>query len=344
MVKTKIICTIGPASEQRATLRKMITAGMDVARLNCSHGSQPGRLRQIVAIRDLNRKRRRHIRILLDLEGHRVRVGRFAQQGGIQLKKGAKLRLARQETASARDVIPFDYEGPLGDIKRGHEIFIDDGNICLVVSGRRGNFLLAEVVIPGLLKQHKGINIPGAKLSFQGLTERDKADILFGLDVGVDYIAQSFVRDRGDIDILRSFIAEHSQGTVPLIAKIENRQGINNIDEIISAADGVMVARGDMGVSIPIYEVPMVQKKLIKKCRRAKKFAITATQMLESMTENLRPTRAEVTDVANAVLDGTDYVMLSGETAAGAHPVETVTMMNDIIKHTEREAARLAGR
>ncbi len=342
MARTKIICTIGPASSQTTVLRKMMLAGMDVVRLNCSHGSERGRREKIETIRVLNRKYRRRVRILLDLEGHRVRVGRFRSGAGMPLKKGQKVRLAKGETSKARDVIPFDYEGPLSDIKKGRHIFIDDGNICLRVVGRRGAFVLALVEVPGLVKQHKGINIPGAKLSFKGLTDRDKADILFGVVHGVDYIAQSFVRNRDDITCLRQFVrGACGSGAAPgLIAKIENRDGIKNIDSIIGAADGIMVARGDMGVSIPIYEVPMVQKKITSKCRKARRFVITATQMLESMTEHLRPTRAEVADVANAVLDGSDYVMLSGETAVGKYPVQTVKMMDDIVKYTERCSGR----
>ncbi|MFH1847809.1 MAG: pyruvate kinase, partial [Candidatus Omnitrophota bacterium] len=239
-----------------------------------------------------------------------------------------------QKRASDRAVIPFDYEGPICDIKKGAFIYIDDGNIALRVKSASKNYVQAEVVVPGILKENKGVNIPGIKLSFKDLTGKDRKDMRFGLKNKVDFIAQSFVRNKKDVLNVKEFI-NYNSAKPRIIAKIENREGINNIDEILEAADGIMIARGDMGVSLPIYEVPMAQKMIIKKCIRRKKMVITATQMLESMTENRRPTRAEVSDVANAILDGSGYLMLSGETAIGAHPVLAVKMMNDIIKFTE---------
>ena len=230
------------------------------------------------------------------------------------------------------NIIPFDYEGPLGEIKSGQFIYIDDGNIALMVTGHRKKTLKTKVIVGGLLKEHKGVNIPGVRLTFKGLSEKDRRDIGFCVENEVDYIAQSFVRTKDDILRIRELLFDKD---IQLIAKIENREGIKNIDEIINTSDGIMIARGDMGVSLPIYEIPIIQKEIIKKCNKAKKFVITATQMLESMTENRLPTRAEVTDVANAVIDGSDYVMLSAETAVGHHPVETVRMMNKIIKFTE---------
>jgi pyruvate kinase len=207
------------------------------------------------------------------------------------------------------------------------------------VKSRDRNGIRAEVIVPGILKEHKGINIPDINLKFKGLTVKDKNNLLFGIANKVDFIAQSFVRSEKDIIRVREFIDQH-KFNCPLIAKIENRQGIKNIDEIMEVSDGIMIARGDMGVSLPIYEVPIMQKMIIKKCNKRKKFVITATQMLESMTEHLRPTRAEVSDVANAILDGSDYVMLSGETAAGKHPIEAVQMMSDIIRFTEKSQKR----
>ncbi len=230
--------------------------------------------------------------------------------------------------------IPFDYHGQLGPIKNGHLIFIDDGNICLQVIGKKKNSVKLKVIIGGLLKSHKGINIPEAKLDFGSISQKDVEDIIFCEKNGVEYIAQSFVRTSKDIIDVRKLLKRGSRCKV--IAKIECREAIRNIDEIIDVSDGIMIARGDMGVSLPIYEIPVIQKIIIKKCNHAKKFVITATQMLESMTENFRPTRAEVTDVANAVLDGTDFVMLSSETAVGKYPVEAVKMMNNIIKFTEK--------
>ncbi len=334
MVKAKIICTIGPASSRETILRKMMLAGMDVARLNFSHSNHLEHQQHIESIRALNRKYRRHIRILQDLEGYRIRIGKFKGVSAVELKKRESLTLTNEKILGSARVIPFDYEGDLRDIKSGTRIFIDDGNIELLVKKSSSKFLKAEVIISGILKENKGINLPGINLKFKGLTAKDKADIEFGIRNKVDFLAQSFIRDKFDILPIRKLIRGRLDNC-KIIAKIENRQGIKNIDEIIEVSDGIMIARGDMGVSIPIYEIPMVQKQIIKKCNSAKKFVITATQMLESMTENLRPTRAEVTDVANAVLDGSDYLMLSAETAAGKHPVEAVGMMNRIIKFTK---------
>lgn len=335
MVKTKIICTLGPASASLTILRKMILAGMDVARLNCSHGTLAEHEKKIESIRQLNKKYRRHIKILLDLEGHRIRIGRFKNAAQVELKKRKIVILTNKDILGDSNAIPFDYTGGLGLIKKGTNIYIDDGNICLVVRETGKNFLKAEVAVAGILKEHKGVNIPDISLEFEGLTHKDKAGIEFGLNKKVDYIAQSFVRSKADIDIIRESF-KGRLGACKLIAKIENREGIKNIGSIINVADGIMIARGDMGVSIPIYEIPIVQKDIIKKCNKSAKFVITATQMLESMVENLRPTRAEVTDVANAILDGSDYVMLSAETAVGRHPDKVVEMMNQIIKFTEK--------
>ena len=334
MVRTKIICTIGPASRTSTVLRKMMLTGMDVARFNFSHGTYSGHRQRITMVRQLNKKYRRHIRILQDLEGYRIRIGKFKTKQSLELKRRQKLILTNEDVLGGENIIPFDYEGNVRDIKAGSRIYLDDGNIELLVNKSTSKYLETEVIIPGILKENKGVNIPDLSLKFSGLTHKDRLDIQFGIENKVDYIAQSFVRDQKDIAPIRKLIKNSLHGC-KIIAKIENRQGIKNIDKIIDAADGIMIARGDMGVSIPIYEIPIVQKAIIKKCNQAKKFVITATQMLESMVENVRPTRAEVTDVANAILDGTDFVMLSEETAAGKHPVEAVRMMNEIIKFTE---------
>ena len=332
MVKTKIICTIGPASSSETVLRKMIRAGMDIGRLNFSHGKPQELLHRISLIRLLNAKYRRRIKLLGDLQGHRIRVGDIVEP--VELKKRQIVWLIQQKVKGTREKIPFDYQGPLRTIKNGHQIFIDDGNIALEVIGRAKNSLRVKVIVGGLLKEHKGVNIPQARLEFGHISQKDIQDIFFCEKHGVEYIAQSFVRTKKDILDVRKLLKTGSHCRV--IAKIENREGIKNIDEIIKASDGIMIARGDMGVSLPIYEIPIIQKVIIRKCNRASKFVITATQMLESMTENLRPTRAEVTDVANAIIDGTDFVMLSAESAVGKYPVETVGMMNNIIKFTER--------
>ncbi|MFH1202066.1 MAG: pyruvate kinase [Candidatus Omnitrophota bacterium] len=337
MVKTKIICTLGPASSSETVLRKMMLAGMDVARLNFSHGKPQERLLRINLIRRLNAKYRRRIKILGDLEGHRIRVGDLAGGVPLTLKKHQIILLTQEGIKGANSIIPFDYQGSLSDIKKGRQIFIDDGNICLEVEGYVKNGLKTRVIIEGVLKPHKGINIPGARLEFKGISAKDKQDILFCQKHGVEYIAQSFVRTKQDILEVRRLLKRGSACQV--ISKIENKEGIKNIDEIIDASSGIMIARGDMGVSLPIYEIPVIQKMIIKKCNRQGKFVITATQMLESMTENFRPTRAEVSDVANAIIDGTDFVMLSAESAVGRYPVETVAMMNNIIKYTQEYLA-----
>lgn len=335
MVKNKIICTIGPASDSETVLRNMMLSGMDVARLNFSHGTHIQHRHRIALIRRLNKKYRRHLKILQDLEGYRIRIGRLKGRKEIALKKKQIIYLSNRGMFDQDDVVPFDYEGDLRDIKNGSYVYIDDGSITLLVKSRTTKYLKAEVVTPGRLKENKGVNIPDVNLKFKGLTDKDKFDIEFGLKNKVDYIAQSFVRDKYDLMLIRDLIKNRLPGC-QIIAKIENRQGIKNIDEIIKVSDGIMVARGDMGVSLPLYEIPIIQKEIIKKCNQADKFVIVATQMLESMVENIRPTRAEVTDVANAVLDGANFVMLSAETAIGRHPAKVVKMMNQIMEFTER--------
>ena len=335
MSKTKIICTLGPSSSKTPVLKKMILSGMNVARLNFSHGSHKTHKQSIDIIRRLNKTHRSKIKILQDLEGYRIRVGLFkGPRKTIELVKGSMVTLINKLETDKKDVIPFDYEGSLDDIKTGCHIFIDDGNIALKVKSRDRDGIRAEVLVPGIVKEHKGINIPDINLKFEGLTDKDKNDLLFGIANKVDFIAQSFVRDKEDIINVRNVIKQYNF-KCQVIAKIENRQGIENLDSILDVCDGIMIARGDMGVSLPIYEVPIIQKMIIKKCSKREKFVITATQMLESMTSNRRPSRAEVSDVANAILDGSDYVMLSGETAVGQHPIEAVQMMTDIIRFTE---------
>ncbi|MFH1395452.1 MAG: pyruvate kinase [Candidatus Omnitrophota bacterium] len=332
MVKTKIICTLGPVSSSEKVIRKMMIAGMDVGRLNFSHGAPRELLNRINIIRLLNAKYRRCVKLLGDLQGHRIRIGDLKVP--VLLKKNRIVYLTQKDIKGTEIKIPFDYQGPLRSIKNGHQIFIDDGNIALEVVGKIKNSLKTKVIVGGLLKEHKGVNIPEARLEFGAISQKDIQDISFCDKNSVEYIAQSFVRTKKDILDLKDVLGGSSK--CQLIAKIENKEGIKNIDDIIKVSDGIMIARGDMGVSLPIYEIPIIQKMIIKKCNRAEKIVITATQMLDSMTEHLRPTRAEVTDVANAIIDGTDCVMLSAESAVGKHPVETVVMMNNIIKFTEK--------
>ncbi len=332
MVKTKIISTIGPASSSQTILRKMMLAGMDTGRFNFSHGTNQEFRFRINTIRLLNKKYKRRIKILGDLQGHRIRIGSL--QKPVKLKKHQIIYLSQKSLKGGSGKIPFDYKGPLESIKKGYNIFIDDGNIALEVIEPGENRLKTKVIVPGALKQYKGVNIPQAKLEFGSISQKDIKDIDFCRKHKVEYIAQSFVRRKNDILEVKNILGKNSK--IKVFAKIEDREGIKNIEEIIKVSDGIMIARGDMGVSLPIYKIPIIQKIIINKCNQAKKPVITATQMLESMTESLRPTRAEATDVANAIIDGTDFLMLSGETAAGKYPVETVKMMNDIVKFTER--------
>jgi len=333
--KTKIICTLGPASDQEAVLLKMIEAGMDVVRLNFSHGKLDSHLKKINQIKNINKKYQKNIKILGDLEGYRIRVGRLKRHAPIKVRKNQNLWLKPGDFIGDTNLIPFDYTGPLSSFNKGQHIFIDDGNIALLVEGIDKKGIKTKVVFPGMVGEHKGINIPDLIIDFVGLTGRDKVHLDFCIENKIDYLAQSFVRTKEDILVLKEYIKGKPQD-FKIVAKIENRDGIKNIDEIIAVCEGIMVARGDMGVSIPIYEVPIVQKQIIKKCNLAGKTAITATQMLESMTENHLPTRAEVSDVANAILDGSNYLMLSGESAVGKYPVACVDMMDRIIRFTEQ--------
>ncbi|UCG46519.1 MAG: pyruvate kinase [Phycisphaerales bacterium] len=335
MVRTNIIATLGPSSSNYTVLRKMVEAGLDVVRLNFSHGSRQQHAANIELVRQINKKYRRHIRIMGDLEGFRIRVGRFPGAKTRVLRNRSVVWLTNDPGASGARTIPFDYHGDLGRIQPGQHIFIDDGLLVLRVKSTSASSIKAEVVEGGVLKERKGVNIPGAELEFEAMTEKDRQDIEFGIEHGVDFMAMSFVRDAADVRAVAEVVRPRLAGC-RLVAKVESREAIENIDGIIEAADGVMIARGDMGIAIPIYEVPMVQKAIIRKCNAAGKFVITATQMLEHMTEHSRPTRAEVTDVANAIIDGTDFVMLSAETAVGKYPYESVRMMNDIIKFTEK--------
>ena len=340
MPRTQIIATLGPASCNYTILRKMFTAGLDVVRLNFSHGSHDKHLEAINLVRKLNSKYRRHIRIMQDLAGFRIRIGRFKGAHTRLLKNRTVVWLTNDAEACGPRTIPFDYKGDLNRIRPGTLIYIDDGNLVLRVKSNSANSLKAVVVEGGILKERKGINIPDVELEFEGITTKDKKDIEFGITHGVDYIALSFVRDEKDVLQAASLI-KPGLPKCRIVAKIECRQAIDNIDGIIDAADGIMIARGDMGVAVPIHEVPIIQKHIIKKSNAAGKFVITATQMLEHMTEHTKPTRAEVTDVANAIIDGTDFVMLSGETAVGRFPYESVLMMNEIIKFTEKSMPEL---
>jgi len=333
--RTRIIATLGPASNNYSVLGGMMRAGLDVVRLNFSHGDYAQHGESIRLVGELNERYRRHLRIMQDLEGFRIRVGRFTGAGQRELRNRKTVLFTNEPSPRGGNVIPIDYPGELDWIEPGQSIYIDDGNIILKAKGRDKGNIEAEVIEGGILAERKGMNFPGAKMPFDGMTEKDKADIQFGIEHEVDFVCLSFVRNKRDVTEAMELI-KPARPTCTIVAKIENREAITNIDEIIEGADGIMVARGDMGIAVPIYKVPMIQKRIIRKCNEAGKPVVTATQMLEHMTEHSRPTRAEVTDVANAIIDGTDYVMLSGESAVGKHPVKCVEMMNQIIKHTEK--------
>lgn len=333
--KTKIICTLGPASSKETVIRKMMMAGMDVVRLNFSHGSYNEHLERLKTLRKLNSVYRRRIRILQDLEGYRIRIGKLKGGKPVLLSKRQTVYLTQDNITGTSRIIPFDYTGSLHMIKKGHLIFIDDGNIVLKVKERGKRQLKLDVLVGGILAEHKGVNMPAIDLEFSSITEKDRVDINFAITHKVDFVAQSFVCTPENVLMLKE-ILKHKHPSCKVIAKIENSLGLKNIDQIIDVSDGIMIARGDMGVSVPIYQLPILQKSIIRKCNKKRKFVITATQMLENMVEHIIPTRAEVTDVANSIFDGTNYVMLSAETAIGKYPVETVTMMNDIIKYTEK--------
>lgn len=340
MPKTGIICTMGPATRSLPVLKKMADAGMTVVRMNFSHGTYAEYEKDFALIRTLNKKYRKKVKILADLEGHRIRVGEI-KNGKTALKKKQKLTLTNKQVIGDNKRIFIDYSGSLTDIKKGLEIFIDDGNLKLKVLTSKKDELITEVQTDYVLKTHKGVNIPEAKLKFPPMEKKDIQDMLFALKNGVDFIANSFVRNADDMEPLIYILKEAKDKNCKLIAKIEDRSGIDNLPQILDVCDGIMVARGDMGISIPLWTVPVVQKYIIKKCKSRKKFVITATQMLESMVENPIPTRAEVSDVANAIIDGSDFVMLSAETAVGQYPAEAVEMMGNIIKFTEKNSYRL---
>lgn len=335
--RTKIVCTIGPASESEDKLSAMIKAGMNVARLNMSHGTYENHSLLIKNIRKAAQENDSVIALLLDLQGPKIRVGKILE-GGVEIKKGEKVVLTTGTEEYKAGVFPVQYKELHKDVKTGDRILLDDGNLEVVVDGVDGTEIRCEVVIGGKLISKKGITVPTASLSTSALSDKDIEDLKFGLTQGVDFVAISFVRRPEDISKLRELIKENlpeGMATPMIIAKIEKHEALVNLDEIVAETDGIMVARGDLGLETKASEVPIWQKKMIQKCLEAAKPVITATQMLDSMTKSPRPTRAEVSDVANAVIDHTDATMLSQESAMGQYPVETVTTMAEIAHSTE---------
>ncbi len=335
MRKTKIICTIGPASESEEMLTGLMKAGMNVARFNFSHGTHEeheAKFRRVVKIR---RELNLPVATLLDTRGPEIRLGCFAQ-GRTVLEEGQKFTLTTENITGDRERVSVTYQDLPKDVRKGGSILIDDGLIGLRVDEVRKNEIECTVLNGGAVSDHKGVNVPDANLSMPFISEQDRADIEFGCKMGFDYIAASFTRTAEDIREIRSILDQYGS-KMKIIAKIESLQGVRNMGEIFEAADGVMVARGDLGVEVPFADVPVIQKKLIEHANKMGKIVITATQMLDSMMHNPRPTRAEATDVANAIYDGTTAIMLSGETAAGAYPLEAVRAMDQIAVRAEKD-------
>ncbi len=333
MKKTKIICTIGPSSQKPEIIRELIAEGMDVARLNFSHGSYEEQTNKFRMIRDAAKEMGKSIAILQDTKGPEIRLRDFAN-GKEELVAGQTFTLTTEEIKGTKERVSISYKNLPKDVSEGMAILLDDGLIELKVEEVTETDIVCTVINGGFVSNKKGVNVPGAELSMPFISDVDREDILFGIKMGFDFLAASFVRCKEDILEVRKIMDEHGAKT-KIIAKIENMQGIRNLAEILEVSDGIMVARGDMGVEIPLEEVPVIQKKMIKKAVAMGKHVITATQMLESMTKNPRPTRAEATDVANAIYDGTTAIMLSGETANGAYPVEAVKTMSRIAERAE---------
>ncbi len=339
---TKIVCTIGPASQKRAMLEKLIKAGMNVARLNFSHGTYAQHANLIRNIRAAAKKCGESVAILQDLQGPRIRIGEIDSPNGITIKKGERVVLVPQGDFNKKHsalALPNQYEGLAKDVKAGSHILIADGTMDLRVEKITGKHIECGVVVGGTVKSHKGINVPGVQLAISSITEKDIKDVKFGMQQKVDYVALSFVHGAQDITRLRSIMkkADPLQGArAGIVPKIELPEAVKSFDSILNVSDAIMVARGDLGIEVSAEKVPVIQKKLIQKCIAMHKPVIVATQMLESMTQNRRPTRAEVSDVANAVIDHTDAVMLSGESAAGLYPLEAVTVMAKTIHETEK--------
>lgn len=336
MRKTKIVCTLGPASSSEEKIRSLIGAGMNVARFNFSHGSHESHLETFQTIDRIRRELNLPIATLLDTKGPEIRLGTF-EGGKAELKAGGRFILTPDECVGDASKVQITFPKLSQDVKKGDVILLNDGAIEMTVAAIDGDDIDCEIVNGGIISDRKGVNVPGVRLSLPYVSEKDRADILFGVETGFDFIAASFVRCAEDILQIRSLLERAGNHSIRIISKIENAEGVANIDEILRVSDGIMVARGDMGVEVPFEDVPILQKMLIRKCYMAGKMVITATQMLESMMHNPRPTRAETTDVANAIYDGTSAIMLSGETAAGDYPVEAVKTMASLAERTERD-------
>ena len=336
MRRTKIVCTLGPSTDKEGIMKKLIETGMDVARFNFSHASHEEHKERLEQLKTLRDECGRHVAALLDTKGPEIRLKQF-KDGKVTLEKGQYFTLTTQDKIGTADGVAITYEGLPGDVKIGTTILVDDGLIEMEVVDKNRTDIRCLVKNSGVVSNNKGVNVPDVDLSMPFISKKDRSDILFAVREGFDFIAASFTRTAKDIQEVRQLLQEAGDTSIHIIAKIENMQGVDHIDEILDVADGIMVARGDLGVEVPFEEVPVIQKRLIKKCHMKGKVVITATQMLDSMIKNPRPTRAEATDVANAIYDGTSAIMLSGETAAGAYPVEALQTMINIANRTEQD-------
>jgi pyruvate kinase len=332
--RARIVCTLGPASGTRDVVGRLVRAGMNVARLNFSHGTHESHRKLHGLVRAAARGAGVPVAVLQDLQGIKIRTGTFPG-GAVMLKRGREVLVLPGQEEGSEERIYVSYPRVARDVRKGGRILLDDGLLELKVLGKRGQALRARVLEGGLLRDHKGVNLPGVNVRLESFTGKDRQDLAFGLSLGVDYVALSFVRRAEDVRKVRAFLRERGKGDLPLIAKIEKPEAVQNIGEILEEAQGIMIARGDLGVEVPPEEVPLIQKRLIEEANHRGKLVITATQMLESMTLHTTPTRAEATDVANAVIDGTDALMLSGETSSGKYPVPALRMMDRIIRKTE---------
>ncbi|SED81082.1 pyruvate kinase [Jiangella alba] len=331
--RAKIVCTLGPATDSPERLRELIDVGMDVARFNLSHGSHAEHEERYLRVRKAATEAERNVGVLVDLQGPKIRLGEFAG-GSAELEVGQTFVITVEDVDGTAERASTTYKGLPGDVEAGDAVLIDDGRLALEVTEVTDTDVVTTVVIGGKVSNHKGLNLPGTAVSVPALSEKDIDDLRWGLRIGADMIALSFVRSAADVDDVHRIMAEEGV-RLPVIAKVEKPQAVENLAEIVDAFDGVMVARGDLGVELPLWDVPLVQKRAVELCRRRAKPVIVATQMLDSMITNPRPTRAETSDVANAVLDGADAVMLSGETSVGAYPIETVTTMAKIVETVE---------
>ncbi len=336
MKKTKIVCTIGPKSESKEMLTSLLKAGMNVMRLNFSHGNYVEHGGRIDTMREIIKETGITAAILLDTKGPEIRTIKLEGGNDVILEAGQEFTITTDETIIGnKDVVAVTYKGLTEDLKAGNIILLDDGLVGLTVKEVTGDKVICTVNNTGALGENKGVNLPGVSVNLPALSEKDINDLKFGCEQGVDFVAASFIRKADDVRAVRNVLDENGGAKIQIISKIENQEGVDNFDEILELSDAIMVARGDLGVEIPVEEVPFAQKMMIDKCNEAGKMVITATQMLDSMIQNPRPTRAEAGDVANAILDGTDAVMLSGETAKGKYPVEAVETMAQICRKTD---------